>query len=185
VSIGTSTGLSRQGRLWLALPLTLALLLAAQLVSWWIVAGLRLDVRGHVDLPGPIDLTFVNNTGVSFGILNGRGTMARNFVTLIGLLSTAFIIGFMKDAPRLRMIAVSFIAAGALSNLCDRLSVGYVVDYFDASRLWFPWVFNMADVLINVGAGLMIIDLVRYRGSEHRSLRGRGAAPLSRPGHNG
>jgi signal peptidase II len=55
------------------------------------------------------------------------------------------------------MTAVSFICGGGLGNLIDRITAGYVVDIFDFRV--FP-VFNIADIFICVGCGLMILDVL-------------------------
>ena len=57
------------------------------------------------------------------------------------------------------MNAVGFalIGAGAVGNAIDRLRFGAVVDLFDASKLRFAWVFNVADVSIDLGIGLILL----------------------------
>jgi signal peptidase II len=51
----------------------------------------------------------------------------------------------------------AFIGAGALGNALDRLRLGAVVDLFDASKLRFVWVFNVADVSIDLGVALILL----------------------------
>ena len=58
---------------------------------------------------------------------------------------------------------VSFIIGGALGNLYDRVSYGYVVDFFDFSGLGFPWVFNVADAAINIGVACLLLDAWQTR----------------------
>jgi signal peptidase II len=53
------------------------------------------------------------------------------------------------------MVSCGLILGGAISNLCDRITLGYVVDYFDF-RVW-P-VFNISDSCITTGTGLLLID---------------------------
>jgi signal peptidase II len=48
---------------------------------------------------------------------------------------------------------------GAIGNVIDRIRLGSVTDFLDFSRMWFPWVFNIADSAISVGAVLLIWDL--------------------------
>ena len=47
---------------------------------------------------------------------------------------------------------------GAVGNLYDRVAYGYVVDFLDFSGMYFPWVFNVADMGINLGVGLLLLD---------------------------
>jgi signal peptidase II len=62
---------------------------------------------------------------------------------------------------RLGRAGLAFIVGGAAGNLIDRIAAGYVVDFFDFYwGGWHFWAFNVADVAINVGVGLMILDLL-------------------------
>ena len=62
------------------------------------------------------------------------------------------------DRPLLAS-AIGLIIGGAVGNLIDRIRYGYVVDFIDASGLYFPWVFNVADAAINVGVALLLLDI--------------------------
>jgi signal peptidase II len=142
----------------------LALAAVDQAVTAWIVDGLKLPLRpnGRIELPGVVDLTFVQNTGASFGILPNGGQASRVVLSLLALATTALLIHFVRGTSRRGSAAgVALIMAGALGNLCDRLRLGYVVDYIDASALGFPWVFNLADVFVNIGVAVLAIDLMR------------------------
>ncbi|MEL7019528.1 MAG: signal peptidase II, partial [Pseudomonadota bacterium] len=57
----------------------------------------------------------------------------------------------------------ALLIGGALGNLIDRVLYGYVVDFIDASALWFPFVFNGADVFINLGVVCLALDFLRNR----------------------
>ncbi len=46
--------------------------------------------------------------------------------------------------------------AGAIGNALDRLLVGAVVDFLDASKIGFVWIFNVADATLDVGIGLVL-----------------------------
>ncbi|MGY3611140.1 MULTISPECIES: signal peptidase II [unclassified Bradyrhizobium] len=66
-------------------------------------------------------------------------------------------------------LGFAFISAGALGNAIDRVRLGAVVDLFDASKLRFVWVFNVADVSIDLGIGLVLLAaLVPALASSHR-----------------
>ena len=97
-------------------------------------------------------LRVVHNTGVAFGLLQGKTV----FVIASGLLFILFFIVFiLKEEHTLpRKVFLSMILGGALCNLYDRLFLGYVVDYIDLG--WWP-VFNLSDSLISVGCTLMVI----------------------------
>ena len=57
-------------------------------------------------------------------------------------------------------MALSFVVAGAIGNVIDRVRFGAVVDFIDVSDAipFFPWVFNIADASVSVGAVLLLFD---------------------------
>ena len=96
-------------------------------------------------------ITIVFNEGAAFGILKGRSAFLI-FISVIFVL--AFLVFIKKENKRnpLFLMACGMVLGGALSNLCDRIVLGFVVDYIDL-RIW-P-VFNLSDSCITVGAGLL------------------------------
>ena len=113
-------------------------------------------------LPGrPIEvckyfwLSYVENTGAAFGMFqNGNGLLIAVMLVVIG-----YIVLSWKDIARYGKIAQwggMLILAGALGNLYDRVTLGFVVDFLDF-RVW-P-VFNVADSFITVGAVLLGVSL--------------------------
>jgi signal peptidase II len=67
----------------------------------------------------------------------------------------------LPPAQWLARIGLACILGGAAGNLIDRVTLGYVVDFFDFySRGWHFWAFNVADAAITVGVALMILDLL-------------------------
>jgi signal peptidase II len=64
-------------------------------------------------------------------------------------------------SERLARLGVACILGGAIGNLIDRATVGYVLDFVDASwQGWHFWAFNVADAAISIGVILMILDLI-------------------------
>jgi signal peptidase II len=119
-------------------------------------------LRGKPSYPlikGVLHLTYAQNTGAAFGILRDSGL-------LLGVLSLLFLlvlILFGATTPlssRGVRLALGAGLGGALSNLLDRFSRGYVIDFIDF-RVW-P-VFNLADVAIVVGLGLLCLRLTLRR----------------------
>ncbi len=99
--------------------------------------------------------TYVQNTGGAFGILRGR----TNFFIVVSIIVILFIIYFMlKEEKKDTFVQVVFsiVLGGAISNLIDRMRLGYVVDFVDL-QVW-P-VFNIADSAISVGMVLLLIRL--------------------------
>ena len=136
----------------------------------WIVHGLRLPERmgGRIELSPIFDLTYVRNFGASFGMLAG-GLWSRLILASISIAVSLALIFWLAKAER-RLLAAGFacIIGGAVGNLIDRASLGYVVDFLDFSGLAFPWVFNVADAAINIGVGLLILDAFLSREKAER-----------------
>jgi signal peptidase II len=111
-------------------------------------------------IPDIFHITLVFNSGAAFGLLKGRAAF---FVIVSTLVITCIILFAWRDKGMSRILAVSlgFILGGALGNLVDRLTFGYVVDFFDF-RVW-P-VFNIADSAITTGVGLLALSLAMKRG---------------------
>ena len=115
-------------------------------------------------IPGFFDLTRVHNSGAAFGMLN---TADFPFKTIIlSLISTAALAGvalyaaMLPPSQWLARVGLAFILGGAAGNLIDRLTAGFVVDFFDFYwRDWHFWAFNIADAAITVGVALMILDM--------------------------
>ena len=118
-------------------------------------------------VPGLVDFVHVQNRGVAFGILNDSAldhqlkavlTTALAGLALVGI---AFYARHVHHHERLARIGLSFILGGAIGNLIDRVTSGYVLDYVDVYwRDWHFWAFNVADASITIGAVLVFLDLL-------------------------
>lgn len=109
-------------------------------------------------------LTYVENRGAAFGILQNQ----RIFFILIALAFAAvvvFVILKYKKRPAVLDLGLSFMSAGALGNMIDRIWRGFVVDMFDFRLINFP-VFNVADIFVCIGAGLLAIFFIFFDGKE-------------------
>ena len=73
-------------------------------------------------------------------------------------------------------VAVGLVLGGAIGNVIDRIRFGAVADFIDVSRLYFPWVFNVADSAISIGIGLLLIDMLRQDGHERAAKAAEDAA---------
>ena len=112
-------------------------------------------------IPYILKLTYVQNTGAAFGIGSNSTSMfvAVNIV-IIGLI-TYFIFSKKDEINRPILIALHLIVAGGISNLIDRITWGFVVDYIDISPLIKYPVFNLADIFIVVGCIIIAISLIK------------------------
>ena len=108
-----------------------------------------------VDLPGPLDLRLVHNTGVAFGV--GSALPPGAMVALTAAVAVVMAVLAARGALG-SPLAAGLVVGGALANVVDRLVGGSVVDVFDLG--WWP-TFNVADVCITVGAGLLALSAWR------------------------
>ena len=105
-------------------------------------------------------LTYVENRGAAFGILQGR-TDLLSILTGIVLLAVLVVLLSGRLQGRFLIVSVSLILAGGIGNLIDRIWRGFVVDYLDFSSLMgFP-VFNFADCCVVVGTLLLLCYVFR------------------------
>jgi signal peptidase II len=126
----------------------------------------QLDLHESVTvIPGVFDLTRVHNTGVAFGFLNPIDfpykAVILSLIPIAALVGLAVYSATLEPSQRLTRTGLAFVIGGAAGNLIDRLTAGYVLDFFDVYRGdWHFWAFNVADAAINVGVALMILELL-------------------------
>ena len=116
-------------------------------------------------IPGFLDLTRVHNTGAAFGMLNAvefpMKTLVLSLVAMIALGGVAWDAAKVPQSDRLARIGVAAVLGGAIGNLIDRATAGYVLDFVDAYwGTWHFWAFNVADAAITVGVIFMILDML-------------------------
>ncbi len=134
--------------------LTLLILIIDQLVKVLIVMKLE-PFQDVWVLKSVFSITYVRNYGAAFGILQSQSL-------LLIALSLAVILFIwinrdkLKGYARVFQVGLGLALGGALGNLVDRVRLSYVVDFLDF-QFW-P-VFNLADIAIVVGVGLIIIGL--------------------------
>jgi signal peptidase II len=116
-------------------------------------------------IPGFLDLTRVHNTGAAFGVLNAAEfpfkTLVLSIVAAVALGGVAWYALTVPLTDRLARIGIAGVLGGAIGNLIDRASAGYVLDFVDAYwNGWHFWAFNVADAAITIGVIFMILDIL-------------------------
>ena len=128
----------------------------------------------HHSIPivdGFFSLTYVRNTGAAFGIFAGSHEVFRlPFLIGVSILAIGFIFVMLKrlrdDATGL-VTALTFILAGAIGNLIDRVLHGEVIDFLDVYYSNYHWpAFNLADSFITVGVTITLFYLVGAKGDD-------------------
>jgi signal peptidase II len=142
-------------------------LLLDQWTKWLVLAEPRLNALGCLDrmqpcgrivLPGPLDLTMLWNRGMSYGLFQTEGVGRWILSAIMLAIAIGFLVWLFRAEGRCLKLALALVIGGAFGNLIDRVRFGAVVDFIDASGLYFPWVFNVADAAISVGAVLLFVD---------------------------
>jgi len=107
-----------------------------------------------------ITIEFVRNYGASFNILSG----SRFFLSFISIISTIVLsyFIFISDNKLINKYGLSLIVAGSIGNGIDRILNGYVIDFIKIKFIDFP-VFNIADVVINIGVIIIITNYFRHK----------------------
>ena len=141
-----------------------AVLLAADQISKLVVQEKMFLYESVTVIPGLFNITYVLNPGAAFGIFQNQPEIFRRvfFICVTVLAVILIFVMLRKDLNhRLRSIAYTMVIAGAIGNLIDRIRVGMVVDFLDFYWKSFHWyTFNVADVCITVGIGLLLIDML-------------------------
>ena len=105
-------------------------------------------------------INFVRNYGAAFNIFEG----SRFFLSFISIISTIILsyFIFISETKLINKYGLSFILAGTIGNGIDRILNGYVIDFIKIKFIDFP-VFNIADIVINIGALILIISYLKYK----------------------
>jgi signal peptidase II len=160
---------------WISLLGIAVLGLIADLASKvWAVDALKATGRSIRFIPGLLHFTYTENHGAVFGIGQGQRWL---FLT-VSVVAVLFLVWLFiqSGTRRLYQIILGMLLAGVIGNMYDRIVHGYVRDmilalpgwrwpgewmvpflnYPSADRLVFPWIFNIADVLLCVGVLLIV-----------------------------
>ena len=143
------------------LMLAILILLIDQGTKIWAASSLR--CRPLVLLPGALELTYVENRGAVWGLMQGW--------RIVFLVATCLFLGVLiwfygkkrKEMTTLTRIILALLFSGAVGNLIDRVFLGYVRDMIYVRLINFP-VFNVADSAITIAAALLIIETFCVKG---------------------
>lgn len=152
---------SPMGRL--AFAVAAGVVVADQLSKWLIVHVVDLPDRLQVPVAPPVfNLTMVWNHGVTFGVFRNSGPVGRWMLVAVAAAVVLVLANVARTAERkLLAVGLGLILGGAIgNNLVDRVLLGAVADFFDFSGLYFPWVFNVADIAIDLGIACLAADML-------------------------
>ena len=141
----------------------LLLILLDQAVKGYVVKEIPLGGMRRF-IPKVVSLTYLKNSGAAFSILENQ----QWFFTIITLIAmgAAFVYLYRQIKGSLwLLLGLTLIISGGIGNFIDRLRQGFVVDMFHLDFMNFA-IFNVADIYLTIGVGLLLIYLLREESHE-------------------
>ena len=138
----------------------LVVLIADQLSKFWVIQLIQLPQRGQVELLPVLNFTWVENRGVSLGMLTASSDTQRwMLVALTSAIAIGVIYWIWREKRRADVFALGLVLGGAIGNIIDRIRFGYVADFIDLHFGDFqPFlVFNVADAGITIGVVILLL----------------------------
>ena len=138
--------------------------------KWLVQKHITLGTEEIPVISGFFYLRHDRNDGAAFGVLAGH----RVLLILITIVALVFIFAYYLRFRESRWMQVSlgFLLGGAVGNFIDRLYLGEVVDFLQfgiaSQRLFWP-TFNVADISVCIGAGMLIVYLFRHRNQDQQA----------------
>lgn len=158
------------------LSLSAVVFVVDQITKWIVLGPGRFSPPGcleagygcrFIEVSPFFDLQMVWNRGVSFGLLRADADLARWGLVVMSIVISGVFLWWLRGAERrLTATSLGLVIGGAIGNVIDRIRFGAVADFLDFNGLWFPWVFNVADAAITVGAILLAADMLFFAESE-------------------
>ena len=142
--------------LWLS-----AVVFTLDLLTKYIVTQ-NFELYESVNILPIFNLTYARNTGAAFSFLANHDGWQKYFFIVLAIVISAVLVYFLKKnsaSQKLQNSAYALIIGGALANMVDRAYNGFVVDFLDF--YWQNWhypTFNVADIAICIGVGLLALD---------------------------
>ncbi len=155
---------SHSGRFWgrwstVGLSVALAICLLDQAHKWWMLAVYRIQDKGRVSLTPFLDLVYVKNVGISYGLMPGWIGPWALFIFAMAASLGLYLWLVHGATNRIMALSIGLIIGGAVGNAIDRLHLGGVADFFSAHAFGYYWyVFNIADVAIVAGVIGLLYD---------------------------
>ena len=133
-----------------------------QIIKYLIVSNFTLYKKNPI-IEGFFNITYVQNRGAAWGILNNNIIL----LVVITVLALGLICSFIfkeSNIKKLDIVLYGMLLGGIIGNFIDRIFRGYVIDFLDFIIFGYDFpVFNIADMLIVISVGIMIITYWRSR----------------------
>lgn len=140
--------------------LAVAIFILDRMSKYWIVEVIDLRHTGPIELLPFLNLTFVENRGISLGLFQMDGETGRYLlIALTGIVSLIVAFWLWRATDKLVRAGLGLILGGALGNIWDRFEYGGVADFLHFYiGDWSFYVFNVADAAITIGVILLLWD---------------------------
>ncbi|TLX45753.1 lipoprotein signal peptidase [Pseudoalteromonas phenolica] len=156
----------KSGLIWLVLSL---LLFAVDYITKAVVVA-NMKLYESIEILPIFNFTYMHNYGAAFSFLSDAGGWQRWFFSSIAVVISVLLTYWLKKLPAKNWVlcgAYSMVIGGAIGNLVDRLVHGYVVDFLHFYyQDWHYPAFNVADIAIVCGAGLLLLDAFTGEGAD-------------------
>ena len=147
--------------------ITAAIVFAAdQFVKYMVRIPFDLQNRGQIEIFPVFNLTWVENHGVSLGLLTADSDTGRwLLIAMTAAIGLGVFVWLWREKNRQDVLALGMILGGAVGNILDRVRFGYVVDFADLHFGEFrPFlVFNVADAAISIGVIILLLRALMVR----------------------
>ena len=140
-----------------------AVFMIDQTTKAWAARSLRFSGDKEI-IPNILNFVYAQNTGVAFSMLDDHGDAGRWGLSVVASIAAVLVLFYFWRIPKThdRLLgALALLLAGIVGNLTDRIRLGFVIDFIQVhyKDSWSYPIFNVADIAVCVGAGLLIIDM--------------------------
>ena len=153
------------------LAATGAVFMIDQTTKAWAVRRLRFGDDITV-ISGFLNFAYAENRGAAFSMFDSHGDAGRWGLSAVALVASVLVLFYFWRTPRSddRVLGgLALLLAGIVGNVTDRIRLGLVVDFIDVQfGSWHYPTFNVADIAICTGAGLLILDMFLTKKTEEK-----------------
>ncbi len=142
---------------WLSIS---AIVVALDLYTKYLIQN-AFEYAQHLTVTSFFDLVRYHNEGAAFSFLADAGGWQKWFFSGISVIAILVITYLLKkhQTQKLFCLGLALVLGGAIGNLYDRLTLGYVVDFLHFHYQAYAWpAFNVADSAICIGVALLLMD---------------------------
>lgn len=146
-------------RRWAAFALALVVFVLDRGIKAMLTGPLELPAKGVIGLLPVFDLRYTQNLGVSLGMLTASSEAQRwGLVALTAVIAVGVFVWMLRERNKVDLAGLGLVLGGALGNIWDRASYGFVIDYADLHfGTWRPFlIFNLADAAITIGVLILL-----------------------------